>query len=87
MTARQPGNRTQGATVAHAAAAAREVLVNHETMLKNGKRLRESRFWNFVIDNAAVGLFDGYKQTLYGLVSILQWKIHGMYICNSCKVL
>lgn len=63
-------DRTQGSLVADATAAAREVLVNHETMLKNGKRLRESRFWNFVVDNAAEGLFDGYKATLYGLVSI-----------------
>jgi hypothetical protein len=54
---------------AAAAAAAREVNSNHERMVANGTSLADNRFWRFVMDNGPWSLYNGYKLTLYGLVS------------------
>lgn len=38
-------------------------------MVASGKNLSDNRFWYFVMENAVWPLYDGYKMTLYGLVS------------------
>lgn len=53
-----------------ALAAAREVLQNHAEMVKGGNFLSEDPFWHFVMENAPNSLYQGYKISLYGLVSL-----------------
>jgi hypothetical protein len=52
-------------------AAAREVLQNHAAMAASGAHLDENPFWYFVMENAPNALYNGYKTTLYGLVSLI----------------
>lgn len=49
--------------------ASREVNHNLERMLAEGRHLDENPFWHFVIENAPEALYQGYKVSLYGLVS------------------
>lgn len=56
-------------TAALPAAAAREVWHNHKHMAERGQPLSDDPFWYYVIQNAPNSLYQGYKQSLYGLVS------------------
>lgn len=49
--------------------ASREVNHNLERMLADGQHLDENPFWHFVMQNAPEALYQGYKLSLYGLVS------------------
>lgn len=76
MLSRSAHARARAHTCMHAAApptsclpAAREVHSNHQRMTANGTALSDSRFWYFIARNAPWSLYNGYKLTLYGLVS------------------
>jgi hypothetical protein len=63
------------------------VLYNHKLMAEGGRRLSDNPFWFFVMENAPGRLYDGYKITLYGLVSVAVlscgalWAVHCVPAC------